>query len=446
METLKDSELVWRFQKFFGVEKVAQVKEGNGEDWVAIDAKEMPKELSEKKEDNKGGGGGGGRLRKRVKSEEAGKVCPDKNNDDDGKDREMVDDEALESSGYSSGEKDGTNVIYYKINNIFWYSLFWIGSQLGDEGFYALFFSFWFWNIDGAVGRRVILIWNLIMYIGQAFKDIIRWQRPSMPPVIKLESKWALEYGMPSTHAMIGISVPASVIIFTMNRYEYPFLLWVAIAISWCTLVCCSRMYMGMHTLADIIGGLLAASALLFFLIPLVDNADEFLLSSPLAPSVTVILSVLAILFYPGSDRWTPARGDTTVVLGSYLGSHLGNWLNFQCGFLVGSPRPPPYPILWPTLAQYGLTIVRVVIGGIVGVATRAIFKPTSYLTVCTILQCDGETLKMQKHDIKNKKKLTVDLVCKLLTYTAIGFNVCFLAPALFRALGCERPAFYTEL
>ena len=94
---------------------MAQVKEGNGEEWVAIDAKEMPKELSEKKEDNKGGGGGGGRLRKRVKSEEAGKVCLDKNNDNDGKDREMVDDEALESSGYSSGEKDGTNVIYYKV-------------------------------------------------------------------------------------------------------------------------------------------------------------------------------------------------------------------------------------------------------------------------------------------------------------------------------------------
>merc|ERR1712013_448848 len=126
-----------------------------------------------------------------------------------------------------------------------------------------------------------------------------------------------------------------------MNRYEYPFLLWVAIAITWCSLVCCSRMYMGMHTLADIVGGLLAASVLLFFLIPLVDSADEFLLSSPLAPSVTVLLSVLAIVFYPGSDRWTPARGDTTVVLGSYLGSHLGNWLNFQ----------------------YGLTIVRLVLG-----------------------------------------------------------------------------------
>ena len=66
----------------------------------------MPKELSSKKEDNKGGGG---RLRKRVKSKY------DNDNDNNDKDREMVDDETLESSGYSSGEKDGTNVIYYKV-------------------------------------------------------------------------------------------------------------------------------------------------------------------------------------------------------------------------------------------------------------------------------------------------------------------------------------------
>jgi len=394
MELLWDSELVWRFQRFFGVQKVGQVKGGSGP-WVAVDAREMKEKKEEEEEEEKEG---------------------------------------------------GANIIYYRITNLFWHILFWIGSQLGDEGFYALFFSFWFWNIDGAVGRRVILIWNLTMYIGQAFKDIIRWPRPSMPPVVKLETKWALEYGMPSTHAMIGLAVPASVILFTMHRYEYPFLLWVATAVTWCTLVCCSRMYMGMHTLADIVGGLTASSLLLLGLIPLVDSTDYFLLSSPLAPSVTLSLTVLAIVYYPGSDRWTPARGDTVVVLGSYLGSHLGNWLNFQCGLLGGSPGPPPYPILWPTLAQYGLTLVRVIIGGGIGVATRAVFKPTSYFTVCTILQCDGETLKLQDHHIRNKEKLAAELFCKLLTYTAIGFNVCFLAPGVFRALGCERPAFYTEL
>ena len=76
----------------------------------------MPKQLL-RKEDNKGGGGttkednkgGGGRLRKRVKSGE----CRKEHNDN--KDREVDEDEALESSGYSSGEKDEPNVIYFKV-------------------------------------------------------------------------------------------------------------------------------------------------------------------------------------------------------------------------------------------------------------------------------------------------------------------------------------------
>ena len=68
----------------------------------------MPKQLL-RKEDNKGGGG---RLRKRVKSGE----CRKEHNDN--KDREVDEDEALESSGYSSGEKDEPNVIYFKVISI----------------------------------------------------------------------------------------------------------------------------------------------------------------------------------------------------------------------------------------------------------------------------------------------------------------------------------------
>jgi len=44
--------------------------------------------------------------------------------------------------------------------------LFKFGTGLGDEIFYASIFPFWFWNIDGAVGRRIINIWALSMYIG----------------------------------------------------------------------------------------------------------------------------------------------------------------------------------------------------------------------------------------------------------------------------------------
>lgn len=53
------------------------------------------------------------------------------------------------------------------INNKFWYWLFVLGTALGDEIFYATFIPFWFWNIDGAVGRRVILVWTVCMYLGK---------------------------------------------------------------------------------------------------------------------------------------------------------------------------------------------------------------------------------------------------------------------------------------
>lgn len=54
----------------------------------------------------------------------------------------------------------------YVITKKFWYYLFVFGTLLGDEIFYASFIPFWFWNIDGAVGRRVVMVWTIIMYIG----------------------------------------------------------------------------------------------------------------------------------------------------------------------------------------------------------------------------------------------------------------------------------------
>lgn len=82
---------------------------------------------------------------------------------------------------------------------------------------------------------------------GQGVKDILRWERPG-PPVVKLQSKWALEYGMPSTHAMVGASIPFSILLYTMNRYQYNFPVGLAIAVIWCSVVCLSRLYLGMHT------------------------------------------------------------------------------------------------------------------------------------------------------------------------------------------------------
>lgn len=56
-----------------------------------------------------------------------------------------------------------------------------------------------------------------LYFIGQGLKDIIRWPRPGRP-AYQLQSKWLLEYGMPSTHAMIGVCIPFSVVLFMIDR------------------------------------------------------------------------------------------------------------------------------------------------------------------------------------------------------------------------------------
>lgn len=89
-----------------------------------------------------------------------------------------------------------------KVTNKFWYYLFWFGTILGDELFYATMIPFWFWNVDSAVARRAVLMWSIAMYVGQVLKDIFKIDRPGYP-VIKLQKKWALEYGFPSVCLVI---------------------------------------------------------------------------------------------------------------------------------------------------------------------------------------------------------------------------------------------------
>lgn len=52
---------------------------------------------------------------------------------------------------------------------------------------------------------------------GQSIKDIVKWPRPKCPPVVRLQKKWAMEYGMPSTHAMVGVAFPAGILYFSSH-------------------------------------------------------------------------------------------------------------------------------------------------------------------------------------------------------------------------------------
>lgn len=125
------------------------------------------------------------------------------NNEDYIKDREMV-------------KKKPQNYEY----NPFCHALFMFGSTLGNEIFYITFFPFLFWNIDEYIARRIVFLWALLLYCGQCAKDVIQWPRPPCPPVIAVEKRYQWEYGMPSTHAMVGVLIPFSLVYYSYDRYQ----------------------------------------------------------------------------------------------------------------------------------------------------------------------------------------------------------------------------------
>lgn len=333
----------------------------------------------------------------------------------------------------------------YTIENKFWYYLFVFGTALGDETFYSAFIPFWFWNIDGAVGRRVVLVWTIVMYIGQGIKDIIQWPRPG-PPVVRLQNKWALEYGMPSTHAMVGVSIPFSVLLYTMGRYQYNVPLGMCIAVLWCTLISISRLYLGMHTVLDVIVGLALAVLIMFPIVPLVDLFDNYLLTSPTSPILLLVSSILLIFYYPNSGKWTPTRGDTTMILSVCVGIQIGSWLNFHSGLMTPSELTPPYIIMWPSYTMFGCLILRTFIGFVTVLLTKKVFTSITYNFLCAILRQDVNNLKKSENTLQNKHKTFVELSCKYVFCAMIGFNAVYVLPQLFRFLRIERPTFFTEI
>lgn len=177
----------------------------------------------------------------------------------------------------------------------------------------------------------------------------------------------------------------------------------------------------------------------MIIVVPVVDVVDYFNLTNPYTPCYIIPLVVLMAIFYPKSERWSPARGDTCVVMGAGSGILLGSWLNYQLGIIRGSGVPPPFPIIWPGYGVIGLSLLRASIGIICIVAARAVGKVAIYSLLCYVRNLDPS-------DPKTKIRTSVEVPCKVMTYMTMGFTITYLSPVVFRFLNIDRITMFTEV
>ncbi|XP_787135.3 sphingosine-1-phosphate phosphatase 2 [Strongylocentrotus purpuratus] len=318
--------------------------------------------------------------------------------------------------------------VEYRVHNKFWHYLFAFGAALGDDIFYYTVFPFWFFNISPWVIRRVILMWGLLMYVGQASKEIIRWPRPLSPPVAPLERRYYQEYGMPSTHAMVGTLVPFTVLIVTWGKVEYPKEVGVLLAISYTLLVCMSRLYKGMHYILDIFGGIFITALLMAIVFQFLEPLDTFLITHPYAPLFSMATAFFLSIIYPTQDGWSSTRADTIVIMGVTTGIYSSLWLCHQQGIPPMYDELPSPHIKWPGPYSILLMLCRQVIGlALMGL---------SHVTFKTIILGILSAINGEKITEETKKQTWIEIPYKYITYFAICVALNYLSPLVFEKVG----------
>ncbi|TKS76397.1 Sphingosine-1-phosphate phosphatase 1 [Collichthys lucidus] len=296
----------------------------------------------------------------------------------------------------------------FLIHNKFLFYLFTFGTELGNEMFFIIFFPFVFWNIDALVSRRLIVVWAWNLFVGQSTKDMVRWSRPASPPVVKVEVFYNSEYSMPSTHAMTGTAIPFCLFMLTYGRWQYPFLFGFGVALSWSVLVCVSRVYMGMHSILEVITGFLYSLLILAFFHPILDKIDSFYMMGHYAPLVIIV----------------------SHALGTGAGAALATYVNYQLGLLMDPPLSS-LPLTFPSISTslVFLSLLRFLIGVAVLLVTRMIMKAVTIPFLCRLFGLPSDDVRQARQHMK------VELPYRYIVYSVVGFSCVCVVPLLFRIL-----------
>lgn len=208
-ETLNSPQLVAKFQSFFGVERLPD----------QIDPDDF--------ETSTQGNDGQTSYRKYVKQRHTEKYVLQ----DSYKHNNSVNNRDLQTEGvppFTSDDSDSDNGSWHKSYKITphrikyksIYYAFKFSSFFGDEAFYLTCLPFMTWNVDSYLMRHVVIVWGIAMYCGQVMKDIFQWSRPATPPVVRLDTDFAQEFSMPSTHAVAASSIPLVMAYTMIYRYQ----------------------------------------------------------------------------------------------------------------------------------------------------------------------------------------------------------------------------------
>uniref|UniRef100_A0A2C9V7N4 Phosphatidic acid phosphatase type 2/haloperoxidase domain-containing protein n=1 Tax=Manihot esculenta TaxID=3983 RepID=A0A2C9V7N4_MANES len=182
--------------------------------------------------------------------------------------------------------------------------------------FYTASLPLLFWSGHVKLARQMTLLMAFCDYTGNCIKDVISAPRPKCPPVRRItatkdEEENALEYGLPSSHTLNTVCLSGYllhyVLSYTQNQDIYAEFIGFAIVCLLVGFIGLGRVYLGMHSLIDVICGLFMGLAILAFWLTVHEDIDEFIVSGKNVTTFGASLSLLFLFAYPTPEFPTPS-------------------------------------------------------------------------------------------------------------------------------------------
>lgn len=95
-----------------------------------------------------------------------------------------------------------------------------------------------------------------------------------------------------------------------MVDFSYDVNLWLGIVcvVVWVGVISLSRIYLGMHSVLDVIMGIAISSLLLAIILPFTNIVEDFFATNLISPLLILLAIVVLIVYFPTSNDWTPTR------------------------------------------------------------------------------------------------------------------------------------------
>jgi len=207
-------------------------------------------------------------------------------------------------------------------------------THLGEETIFMAVAMFFLWCVDKFKGYYLLTIGFLGTQINQLLKVTFRVPRPWVKDpdftVVEGAKAEAGGYSFPSGHTQSAVGTFGGIARWTKRRW----LRYLCIAV--CVIVPLTRMYLGVHTPADVGVSILIAALLIFGLYPLVHKATEHPKGMQLLMLVLLLWSVGQVLFmeffpFPaeaeGAELFSGLK-NAYKMLGSVAGFTVVYWLD----------------------------------------------------------------------------------------------------------------------